>query len=104
MGPGKMVVAAAMRGENSLVYGVELAYPASKSESSRPNKRLDIEEIKKKFSDFDPIFQHILSAADDASLWRLHQVPTEIPWVNEEGTIVLIGDAAHAMLPHAAQV
>jgi len=104
MGPGKMVVATAMRAETSLVYGMELAYPASKAESGRPPKRLDIEEVKKTFSDFYPIFQHVLSAAKDASLWKLYQLPTEFSWVNEEGTIVVTGDAAHAMLPHAAQV
>jgi salicylate hydroxylase len=104
MGPGKMVVATAMRAEASLVYGAELAYPASKTESERPPKRLDIGEVKKTFSDFDPIFQHVLSAAKDAWLWRLWQLPTDFSWVNEEGTIVVTGDAAHAMLPHAAMV
>lgn len=104
MGPGRMAIACAMRADSTLLYGMELAYPASKSESGRPPKRLDIEEVKKTFSDFDPILQHVLSAADDAWLWRLHQVTPEIPWVNEAGTIVLTGDSAHAMLPHAAQV
>jgi len=104
MGPGRMVVASATRSGTSMAYGMELAYPVSKFETERPRKRLDIEEVKETFSDFDPIFQHVLSAADDAWLWRLYQIPTDIPWVNEAGTIVLTGDAAHAMLPHAAQV
>jgi len=29
---------------------------------------------------------------------------TENSWVNEASTVVLIGDAAHAMFPHAGQV
>lgn len=59
MGPGKMVIATAMRAETFLVYRMELAYPASKAESGRPPQCLDIEEVKKTFSDFDPIFQHV---------------------------------------------
>ena len=104
MGPGRMVIASVMRAETSLVYSMELAYLASKSESERPEKALDIEEVKKAFSDFDPIFQHVLSAAKDAWLWGLYQLPTEITCVNEEGTVVLTVDAGHAMLRHAAQV
>jgi hypothetical protein len=43
-----MVVAITMRAETSLVYGMELAYPASKAESGRPPTRLDIEEVKRR--------------------------------------------------------
>jgi hypothetical protein len=81
---------------------MELAYPASKTEAGRPPKRLDIEEVKKTFSDFDPIFQHVLSAAKNAWLWRLYQLPIEFSRVNEEGTIVVTGDAAHDVVDYVS--
>ena len=43
----------------------------------------------------------MIGAVDDWRKWALFTVPEDIEWTS--GTIALLGDAAHAMLPFAAQ-
>jgi len=47
------------------------------------------------------LLRGLVDAADDWTAWPLMQVAGEASW--HTGRVVLIGDAAHAMTPHAAQ-
>lgn len=47
------------------------------------------------------LLRGLVAAADAWTAWPLMEVPAETPW--HKGRMVLIGDAAHAMTPHAAQ-
>jgi salicylate hydroxylase len=49
-----------------------------------------------------PALQRLVQAADHWTTWPIHEVPPEGPWTANAG-IALIGDAAHAMSPYAAQ-
>jgi salicylate hydroxylase len=60
-------------------------------------------EIKNAFasSGWPPSARMMIGAVDDWRKWALFTVPTGGEWT--EGAIALLGDAAHAMLPFAAQ-
>lgn len=49
-----------------------------------------------------PSLRAMTDAAGSWGLWPIHDVPHAGPWSNGAG-LVLVGDAAHAMSPHAAQ-
>ena len=63
----------------------------------------DVESVRTSFSDFAPLVHKLLQLVDSCLEWSLARVP-EIPtWRSQDGTILLIGDAAHAPTPHLAQ-
>jgi salicylate hydroxylase len=64
----------------------------------------NIDKIKGAFKDWDPALIELLSFAEQARTWRLAYTTPDLDWVSKSGRTVLIGDAAHAMLPHAMAV
>jgi salicylate hydroxylase len=104
LGPGRVVVATSARRGDSRVYMIEFCFEGDVSISGASNKLIDIQTIKERFEDFDPIIHKVLALVETGWLWRIAKVPPHIPWTNDQGNIVLIGDSAHALLPHTAQV
>jgi hypothetical protein len=68
-------------------------------ESWKQNIRL----FKERFRDFAPAIQKILSYVEEAEVWKITDT-TPPSWVSKSGRIILIGDAAHAILPYVGQV
>ncbi|KAK7749333.1 hypothetical protein SLS62_008184 [Diatrype stigma] len=67
-------------------------------------QRADIEEFRSKISDWDPVLQELISVKGSVcTKWTLFQIHELMKWRHESGRFVLIGDAAHAMLPCLAQ-
>ena len=66
----------------------------------------DLETIKERFSDFAPLITKLLDMAnpDETYVWRLSELPELETWSSKNGRVVLMGDAAHAMLPYAEAV
>lgn len=66
----------------------------------------DPDEVKQKFADFAPVLTKVLEKAkpEDFYVWRLSELPELPSWSSESGSLVLTGDAAHAMLPYAGMV
>lgn len=62
-----------------------------------------VKEVERLFADFNEAKKVYLSHVEDCFVWRMATVPRLPTWRSETGCIVLIGDAAHAMLPYAAQ-
>ncbi|OCK75246.1 FAD/NAD(P)-binding domain-containing protein [Lepidopterella palustris CBS 459.81] len=63
----------------------------------------DIDEMRTIFKDWDPILNKFLDLVPSVDKWRLMHHPELPSWTNEQGTIVLLGDACHPMLPYLAQ-
>ena len=59
------------------------------------------DEVKACLSDWHPTILHLVNRADDWSRWPIYTVPNESAWSRNE--TVLIGDAAHAIVPFLAQ-
>ncbi|KAK5046530.1 hypothetical protein LTR84_008333 [Exophiala bonariae] len=65
------------------------------------SQEADIAELRTAFADWDPTLQALLGHVESAKIWHLAYTQMGLDWVSQSGKVVLIGDAAHAMLPHA---
>ena len=63
-----------------------------------------LEEMNQVYSDFDDTLKETLALVEDVRAWKLAEMPKLRSWSSGNGKVVLIGDAAHAMLPYLAQV
>jgi len=66
---------------------------------SRPSDGAPLIEA---LADVAPPFAHFLRSVSGWTMWPLYTVPPRSPWSRADGAVV-IGDAAHAMTPFAAQ-
>ena len=66
----------------------------------------DLEKVKVKYAHFESDVRKLLGLAkpEDCYIWRFSELPPLNKWVSELGNVVIIGDAAHAMLPYAGMV
>lgn len=60
-----------------------------------------VEQALADFGDWDPALHSIISNASDLHRWALFDRPPLAKW--SDGPVVLLGDAAHSMLPSMAQ-
>jgi salicylate hydroxylase len=68
------------------------------------SKEANMDELHNLFKSWDPRIQKLLKHVESAKVWRLAYTQSGLDWVSPSGRVVLIGDAAHAMLPHAMAV
>jgi len=62
--------------------------------------KADVEEIKERFSNWDPKLRKLIELATGALKWKLQIMgPLDI-WSHSSGRFVLIGDACHSTLPY----
>lgn len=67
------------------------------------NTPANVATLRALFSDFNPITRAYLHRIEHAEKWQIAVGPALDTWRSEHGRVVLLGDAAHAMIPHAAQ-
>lgn len=61
----------------------------------------DRSELEAEYQGWDPTMQHIISCMEQkVGKWRINDRDLLEKWVYLDGKVVLLGDAAHAMLPH----
>ncbi|KAH7175437.1 hypothetical protein EDB81DRAFT_4131 [Dactylonectria macrodidyma] len=95
MGPGR---GAKMYGVVALVPDEKMAEASSSDSWVEPGS---VDKLREAYADF-PVWLHdIFAAAPDVGLWQLRDLDPLPRWVR--GRTVLIGDAAHAMLPTQGQ-
>ncbi|GKT90205.1 putative FAD binding domain-containing protein [Colletotrichum tofieldiae] len=67
-------------------------------------QRADLEEFRSKISGWDPVLHELVNVEGSVcTKWTLFQIHEPTQWRHESGRFVLIGDAAHAILPCLAQ-
>jgi salicylate hydroxylase len=66
----------------------------------------DLKKVNEKFDDWDPAVRKLLELGkpDDCYIWRLSEMPPLERWMSDNGKVVMVGDAVHAMLPYAGMV
>ncbi len=98
-GPGRHLVTYYLRG-GSLVNFVAVEERAEWTAEgwSAPG---DPEELRRGFAGWHPDVTGLLDHVEETFLWGLFGRPEQVRWV--DGPVVLIGDAAHPMLPFMAQ-
>ncbi len=103
MSPGRSIVASTIPKQGlfdvQLIdheYGFELDdRPETWNESAH-----DMSWLRNRFRDFDPVVRAILAEAQTYWKWRLSVVPVSAlsSWTSKNGRVMLVGDAAHAMV------
>ena len=97
MGPGGHVVSYPIQHD---MLNIVLVYAEGTSEVMYGPQRADLEEFRSKISNWDPILHELINVEGSVcTKWTLFQIHEPIQWRHHSGRFVLIGDAAHAILP-----
>ncbi|HUS52440.1 MAG TPA: FAD-dependent monooxygenase [Thermohalobaculum sp.] len=98
-GPGRHLVTYYLRG-GSLVNFVAVEEQAEWSAEgwSAPG---DPQQLRRSFAGWHPDVTRLLDHVDETFVWGIFGRPEQVRWV--DGPVVLIGDAAHPMMPFMAQ-
>jgi len=67
------------------------------------NEPGDVRDLRARFKMFAPQIQTLLSKVESCQKWRVAEGAVLAGYTSGNGTVILLGDAAHAMLPNAAQ-
>ncbi|KAL1310942.1 hypothetical protein AAFC00_001165 [Neodothiora populina] len=100
IGPGRHIMSYPIRGGTS--YNIVMSHPG-KASVGKWNEPGDIGEMNRTYEKFDTVIRHTMSYIDTALKWTLADIPTLPRWRSHSGRVVLVGDAAHAMLPYLSQ-
>ncbi|CAG9988599.1 unnamed protein product [Clonostachys byssicola] len=68
----------------------------------RPEDSLD--NMRAQFEGWDPVLTKIIAMIDKTIKWPLLSGDPSIPsWISQSGKVIMLGDAAHAMVPYMSQ-
>ncbi|CAG9957077.1 unnamed protein product [Clonostachys rosea f. rosea IK726] len=101
IGPGHHIMAYPIR--KGSMYNLVLSHPGGLAAPGKWNEPGNLEEMREHYKDFDPVIRKVLSKVQSCLNWKIADLPNLPTWVSENGKVVLLGDAAHAMVPFLAQ-
>ena len=84
------------------MYNLVLCHPGQ-AKPGTWNEPGDVEQMRATYAEFDPVIQKVLAKVTSCLRWTLADLPPLPSWLSKSGKVVLIGDAAHAMVPFLAQ-
>ncbi|KAG5994541.1 hypothetical protein E4U43_003212 [Claviceps pusilla] len=99
-GPRANAVLYPLQGGKLFNFVIPISDTAFNEACTKSDKSL-LDSVKERLRDWDPLLLEVLGQADQLIRFPLYQVPELPSW--SRGSVALIGDAAHAMLPHLAQ-
>jgi salicylate hydroxylase len=99
LGPNQHFVCYPIRGGRTISFGATVASETAGVESWTAAG--SVPELLRRYDGWDEDVCRIIAAAEDVSVWALHDRDTIQRWSTARTT--LIGDAAHPMLPFLAQ-
>jgi salicylate hydroxylase len=67
------------------------------------NEPGDVQQMRETYAGFDPLIRKVIDKVSTCLRWTLADLPPLPTWLSQSGKVVLIGDAAHAMVPFLAQ-
>lgn len=96
-----------------IFYPSTLTSPSSKdsldilaANSASSYRHGSIATLRATVSDFEPRVRKFVSMVkpEDCFLWKIAHLPKLKSWVSGSGKVAVLGDAAHAMVPHLGAV
>ena len=102
LGPGRAIIGYPIsRGK---FFNMAVSVPrASDAPIGRWNQPADVSEFRSTFADFSPVVQKLVKLVESCAKWTIAELHPLKTWSSHSGKTILLGDAAHAMSPHAAQ-
>ena len=105
LGPAGCVVTGPMETDSGPQMSLEFVILGeNRGSEGNWDKEIDIDHVRHFFRSWDPVLSEMLAHTEKAHVWRLAYTDPELEWVSNSGKVVLIGDAAHAVLPHTGAV
>ena len=99
MGPRRHIVTYNIRSMELL--NVVICGPGSASVGVW-NEPASLDDVKAEYADFEPTIRSILNCAQDCHKWTIAEVPDLPTWLSPSRKLLLLGDAAHAMMPYVS--
>ena len=100
IGPDRHVMAYPIR--QGAMYNLVMCHPGQ-AKPGEWNVSGDVEQMRATYADFGPVIRKIIGKVTNCLRWTLADLPLLQSWLSKSGKVVLIGDAAHAMVPFLAQ-
>lgn len=104
LGPGRFIVYYTMPSRDEFCALFTDVGHGPPGEPNVWNSDGDVNDLRKRFNGFAPAIQKLLSYVSSCDKWQITHMPPDIDWISSSGKVIVVGDAAHAMVPHAAQV
>ncbi|KAL3479834.1 hypothetical protein BJX99DRAFT_255270 [Aspergillus californicus] len=82
-------------------YNLVLTHPTSPEIRNRPATEI-LDEMRSSYQGWDPVLRRLLDLVTHALDWPIHAIDIPETWASHSGKLVLLGDAAHAMVPYMA--
>lgn len=86
------------------LYNLVMSHPGMVKNTDKFGEQGHIDEMKQEYKDYHPTVRRVLQHVENCLHWQLSELPSLKSWSSVSGRVVVIGDAAHAMLPFLAQV
>jgi salicylate hydroxylase len=86
------------------MYNLVMSHPGKVKDARKFGEQGEVDEMRAQYSNYHPTVKRILQHVDSCLKWQLSELPSLKSWSSANGRVVIIGDAAHAMLPFLAQV
>lgn len=103
LGPGRFILSRPLPGGRFGVQFIDVDHGDPSPVDSNWNTPADMATLRALFTDFNSITRASLETIERAEKWQIAVGPELETWRSKNGRVVLLGDAAHAMIPHAAQ-
>ncbi|KAJ6032086.1 hypothetical protein N7540_002818 [Penicillium herquei] len=97
-GPGSHLICYQLDRDDS--FNIVLTLPAPAGAPTIGPQSADINVLREYFQDWDPRLQKLLELTDQTQCWTLHEHRLNGKWVHPNGRFILLGDAAHPILPY----
>ncbi len=103
LGPGRFVITRRLFSGHAAMMFVVMDHSDPLPVDGNWNIPGDVEELRALFSGFNEPIRAYLEHVHKVDMWQMAYGKTLDRWHSLSGRVVLIGDAAHAMLPHKGQ-
>lgn len=104
LGPGRFVLGRRLSGGRYGVQFIDVDHADPGPVDGTWNAPADVSRLRALFADYNPVTRACLREIERAEKWQIAVGPALETWRSHKGgRVVLLGDAAHAMIPHAAQ-